>query len=585
MLIVAIVNNMYDNILRIKEIAETLSGTNAVQDQELSKISILFPLMEALGYDSIKEGDISINPKYTEDGSYKMDYGLRDTEDGVIKTFIKVVDFDFDLSLEQSAINKNLNKEHSNKYFIITDCYKFKICQSTQVSIDEITTFNMKDIDKDAIEILSLLRNPLINVKAENTEASIDNIEKDNYTEVHIPENITFEKPEEPYVYTPKQEEKKCPKKKPSIKIIIGSLLILLGIAVLSTSVVLAFKHISDPNNWYLMDTGYKDASLDYHTLTGTLKVSTYPSTLSVIKVEFSNSNIPEGSVITFTVTNTDANTSVSKSIVHTGIIADDIKISDTWKDCNIKVDATLIFDENQTNQAKNKFGASGEKIVAKNGYSKDHIVTQEVYYNYTAIKANIDADAAALKAQQLKENREYLSNFTIVETSTGDIWFYPSGYSTDDQDYNNPNITDNRKSYASIRYNKNTKQAQFYYIAGSNMGNKHVSFSSVAGAVILSDGVNSYTLNTNQGVINFFINEYGNVSGWCRYDLNSVSGLFGILRTVYSASQPTIEFKGITSEEYISNADKKAVVAVMNLWLKYFNTENIVFDTEWIPD
>lgn len=584
---------MYNELTKIKTSASVLLNSDGKGDDELRKISILFPLFEALGYDTINEGDIVINPKIGSDPPYTFDYGLRDVQDGSIKTYIRVVPFQSALNRELAAINKVSADNVADKYMIITDCYQFGIYQNNQVEWDDVLEFDIsKDLTSDEVNGIALLRNPVPAAAATTpVEDVADEVDMDDSFERGEAMEGSDEAlpPVEPYVYKPSMEASEKQEKKErehlvDVKKILAACIICFGLIVLVAGIVVGIMYVNNPENWTSIDAVVSKESLDYYTVSGTLSASAYDTKLSVIKVSFSNSNVPEGSIITFVVTNDAAKTSVTHQIAYSGVITEDISIPDGWTDCDITVTATLQFDSKQTASCKEMFGSNGENIIARDGYNKGDIASATLFYDSTAIKERIDKMNAEQAEKELAENREYLSNFNIVKTTNGDIWFYPAGYSSDDQDLNNPNITAEKQSYASICYNTKTNRAQFYYIAGANMGNKHVSFSSIAGAVILSDGINSYTLATNTGVVNFFINEYDSVSGWCRYDLDSVSNLFSILRTVYSASQPTIEFKGIIREDYISNADKKAVVSIMNLWLKYFNKETIVFNTEWIP-
>ena len=78
------------NIHNLSEIARTLMESDAKFDQDICKMTILFPLLETLGYDATVAGDIILNPAYANDGDYKMDYGLRGITDESIKTMIKM---------------------------------------------------------------------------------------------------------------------------------------------------------------------------------------------------------------------------------------------------------------------------------------------------------------------------------------------------------------------------------------------------------------------------------------------------------------------------------------------------------------
>ena len=82
-----------DDILNLSEIAKTLIESDAKNDLDICKMTILFPLIETFGYDAARTGDIFLNPAYTEDGEYKLDYGLRGETDESIKTVIKVIEY------------------------------------------------------------------------------------------------------------------------------------------------------------------------------------------------------------------------------------------------------------------------------------------------------------------------------------------------------------------------------------------------------------------------------------------------------------------------------------------------------------
>ena len=115
------------NIRNLSEVARTLMESDAKFDQDICKMTILFPLLETLGYDATVAGDFILNPAYVNDGEYKMDYGLRGVGEESIKTMIKMIDFDAEPGLEFANIRKCIMPGDGVEYILITDCFNYYV--------------------------------------------------------------------------------------------------------------------------------------------------------------------------------------------------------------------------------------------------------------------------------------------------------------------------------------------------------------------------------------------------------------------------------------------------------------------------
>ena len=81
-----------ENIKILSQIATEILNSGDIYDIDKNKSEILFPFFEdVLGYDTLAVGYIVIAPAYTNDSTYKLDYGLRSDHPGKYKTCFKVV--------------------------------------------------------------------------------------------------------------------------------------------------------------------------------------------------------------------------------------------------------------------------------------------------------------------------------------------------------------------------------------------------------------------------------------------------------------------------------------------------------------
>ena len=547
-------------IKNLSEIARTLMESEAKYDSDICKMTVLFPLLETLGYDATKAGDIILNPAYMQNGEYKLDYGLRGDSDDSVKTMIKMIELDAEPGLEFSNIRQCIMPGDTVEYIVITDCFNYYVYANVDGGITflDVVSFNICNVNATQIRSFNVLRNPTVSQKQDYAL----------HSEAEEPETTVPAK----YIKAPKPTKASVKKKlwNNTMTIITASLCII----IILSAVLFAFMEKTNLENWYKLNMAHDDVSLTYYTLKGNVSLSTYEDKLGYLKLSITQTNLPAGTNVSLKLENSAGLTLKTNALVDSsGCIIMDIPIATTWKNTDITVTASVVFDAHQTAEAKEKYGEYGQKIVSLTG-NKELIGSASTYYDYDRIDAFIkDRDQQAAEAE-LAAIRKYFSNYTVVQYANGDMAFYPKGYNTDDWDYVNKNITSTNKSYAKIYYNAATKTGTFYYIAGTFMK----SASWIVGEVILSDTVNTYKMTGN---VLFSINDYSSVTGWCRFDQAGVSSLIPILSQVYSSNSATIEFKDLHKVS-ISQADKDAVLSIIDLYTKYFSNGNISLNPEW---
>lgn len=183
----------------------------------------------------------------------------------------------------------------------------------------------------------------------------------------------------------------------------------------------------------------------------------------------------------------------------------------------------------------------------------------------YTTYPDDFQPQNTILKLNELEDS------YTIVKYSNGDMCFYPKGYNTDDWDTANDNINSTDKSYAKIYYSAATKTGTFYYITGTFMQ----SASWPAGEIILSDTINSYNMSIKNGRFKYSMNQFSSVTGWCQFNTEGIDNLIPILVQIYNSGSATVEFKDLHKIS-ISQQDKNAVLNIIDLYIKYFDNNNI---------
>lgn len=570
-----------NSILNLSEIAKTLIESDASSDQDICKMTILFPLIETFGYDAARTGDIFLNPAYTEDGNYKLDYGLRGETDESVKTVIKVIDYNAEPGLEFSKIRQSLTTIDHVEYIVITDCFNYYVYANADddSAFFDIVSFNIAEIDQDQIRLLGVLQNPAVEVRQ---QFAIDFEQDDNRQS-----NVTkYEKNPTALRTSDKSGTKEKSKRNISawiIPVVFASVCV----CMLITTILFALYQRSDSSNWYQIAFNHNSYSLDYYTLSGNIGISTYPDRLSVVKVSLTESNLPEGVNVTVTLANQHRpNDRQTHNIITnvSGGFAEDIEIPAGWKNCNITATARVDFDGNQTAIAKTQYGIGGNKIVEIGGKDKFLLGTSQIYYDHTGIEAYIKLKQEQEAAAQLQAIKDYFGGYTIEKYSNGDMCFYPKGYNTDDwpekSDATNLNITSSNKAYAKIYYHADTNTADFYFIIGTLMNSAH--FWSAGGSFVLSNTVQSYSLSTKNGNFYQHVNSMTSITGWCVFTQTGVGDLLSILETVYSSNQSTVEFKGLNQKIKISSADKNAVMSILDLYKRYFSSGSISLDPRW---
>lgn len=563
------------SIKNLSEIAKTLSDTNVRCDQDACKITILFPLIEFLGYDATKAGDILLNPAYTEDGSYKLDYGLRGEEDS-IKTVIKMIDYGAESGLEFSNIRKALSTINHVEYVVITDCFHYEIYANADdgSTFLDIISFELASITEEQSRTLQLLSNPTSFSKQDFALDEEGLMEDDDSKSLIAVEG-------DKKGQTKAKKKIKMPKMLPLI------FTVSLCACMIVLSVIFAFSYRRNPENWYKIVFKHDSHELHYHVLSGSVSASTYKDKPSVIHVTMSNTNVQPGINITFLLTNLAHNASHTVSILSdTNGVDSDISIPAEWMDCDIQITASVVFDSSQTAVAIDKYGIGGNRILQMGEGDKFEVGNTKIFYDHTGILQYIKQQEEIEAANKLQAAKDFFKNYTIVKYGDGSMCFYPKGYDTDDWpkqgDASNKNITSKNKAYARIKYNAATQDVDFYFIVGTLMQSAH--FWSAGGTIILSDGgVNEYTLSTKDGNFYQHVNFMSSITGWCIFTETGVGNLYSMLKTVYSSENAVVEFKGgLNQKMQISEADKKAVLSILDLYDKYFSSETISLDPRW---
>ena len=560
-------------IKNLSEAAKILMESDARFDQDIGKMTVLFPLLETLGYDATKTGDILLNPAYNNDGTYKMDYGLRGEGEDVVKTMIKMIEFDAEPGLEFSNIRQCIIPGSLVEYIITTDCFNYYIYANAEEGLTfiDVVSFNICNVNASQIRSFSILKNPSVNSKQ---NYALDN-DEDMETE---DENTSVENK-----YLKPSSIKTSKSTKPTettvtsylMPIISGSICVIL----LITAALFGFAERENVSNWHNVTFSHDNVMLNYHSLKGNVNITTYENRLNVVKVSITGTNLPANTNVTLVLKNDVNEKSHTVNVLtdSTGSIVQDISLPPSWTaNANISLKASLVFDNYQTVDATNKYGQYGQYIVTLTG-EKNVIGTSSTYYDHDAIQSLIAQQEAEKQAAELKAIREYFSNYTIVKYSNGDMCFYPKGYNTDDWDTANDNINSTDKSYAKIYYSAATQTGKFYYITGTFMS----SASWPAGVFTLSDTVNSYDFSIKNGRFKYHMNKYSSVTGWCQFDQEGISNLIPILTQIYSSDAATIEFKNLHKVS-ISSKDKNAVLSMIDLYTKYFANGSISMNPEW---
>ena len=565
-----------DAIKTISEVARTLLESDAKYDQDICKMTILFPLLETLGYDATKAGDIILNPAYINSGEYKIDYGLRGTEEDSIKTMVKMIELDAEPGLEFSNIRKCIMPTDHVEYIIITDCFNYFVYANADGGITflDVVSFNITNINAAQQRSFNVLANP-------NTAGRQDYaIHDDEPVEESAPPKSI-----DKYIKTntnpaPKTSKHSKQHDKAGNNIGLYALVGAMCVVIILSGWLFGVVSKNNINNWHKVIFSFDETSLNYYTLKGNVNASAYTDRLDVLRVQITQTNLPPNTNVTLNLKN-EAGLALKINVITNadGCIDYDVPIPTNWKNTNISVTANVFFDTYQTNEAKEKFGDVGQYLIGLTD-NKNVIGSDSTYYDYDGIAALIKEREEQAAAEELRKLKEYFSQFKVVQYSNGDICFYPKGYDNNDWDSANDNITSTNKSYAKIYYNATTKTGTFYYVVGTFMK----SASWPAGTFILSDTVNTYEFSTKTGRFKYHINKYDSITGWCLFDQTGINSLVAILQQVYSSNAATIEFKDLHKVS-ISPADKTAVLSMIDLYTKYFSNGSINLNPEWFTN
>jgi hypothetical protein len=554
-----------EKLRQLSEVAKAIMESDAKYEQDFCKMNVLFPLLETLGYDATKAGDIILNPAYINNGQYKIDYGLRGENEETVKTMIKMIEFNAEPGLEFSNIRQCIMPGDRVEYIMITDCFNYYVYANAEegMTFIDVVSFNLAEVKPSDKRSLELLKNPSCIYRQ---DYALNNEEE--------PEEIETEtKPVKNYIPPVKTVKKVA--NDVVFPIIIGSIC---AIIILS-AVIFGFMERNNIENWYNVHFNHDEVGLNYYSLKGNVEIETYQNKLNTVKVSITNTNLPANANVTLILKSSNNEQSMNKDVRtgSDGCIVTDVTIPETWKNSTITVTASLLFNAYQTAEVTEKYGQYGQMIVSLEG-DKLSIGNNSVYYDHDAIDAYIKNEQAMKDAAELEAIRNYFSQYTIVKYSNGDLCFYPKGYNTDDWETANDNITSTNKSYAKIYWSAATQTGTFYYVVGTFMN----SASWPAGVFMLSDTVNSYNLSIKNGHFKYHMNKYSSVTGWCQFDPTGVNSLIPILSQIYSSGSATIEFKDITKIA-ISQDDKNAVLGIIDLYTKYFSTGQVLIKDEWL--
>lgn len=563
----------YSNLI---EIAKTIEESDGKYDRDICKMAILFPLLESLGYDATKPGDIVLNPLYADSGEYKVDYGLRGSEEDSLKTVIKVIEYNAEPGLEFENLRKCIIANREIEYLIITDCFNYYIyaLDLSGITFTDVVSFSICDPKKDHLKTLNLLNNPAVKHR-QDYAINEDDVEDNNPSEEIVPSrSASNEKTSN--LQNSKKRKTNSSIVKTIMPIIVGSICIV----ILITAFFAGLMERNNIDRWNKSVFQYDYHKFQYYSIEGNVNVSTYIDKTYLIHVSISDVIYPPNTNITLLIYPEGSDQVLRRNVLtnDSGVVSCDVELPVSWKNVNICVEASMLFDTNQTLSAMEKYGDFGEKIVSISN-TRSFIGLGSVYYDHDTIEKYIEDKRTQEEAERLAAIKAFFEKYTVVKYSNGDMCFYPKGYDTDDWGSANNNITSTNKSYAKIYYDAKTGKGKLYYVIGTYMKSP----SWPAGVFTLSDSVNTYTLSVNDGLWHYHFNRFESITGWSQYDETGVANLVSILSNIYNSERSTIEFKDLNERIYISDQDKLAVLGIIDLYKEYFANGVVYINPDWI--
>lgn len=558
-----------DSIL--KEISQMASELKASGDMDLDtcKIGVLFPLIEYLGYDTTTVGDVQTAPIYTPDGSYKVDYGLRDESPDTFKTVVKVIPEGVTVTDDElSKLRSCLLQVPSIKYVIITDCFNYSVYyyDGNSNTLGDIASFNICDEDSIPEDVLEILQNPASETEKQEF-AEYEDEEYEGPKNLQIFEDLDDDD-EEPEPPPPP------PKKGVKWWMVIAAQLVIVGIIAL---LVFMFRN---PDNQVMHFFGFGNQNeLDYYDIAASMETNLNKATQE-LEIQFYSKDIPEGGVIRFDIVNGEDSAVLYGAVASNGRLNGKYTIPSYWKNPKITVTAYLKFDEidhQQPQAVRSKFGELGEKIVGKDGAPSRFALTfSTIDYDSQAVQDYLlwlkEQEEANLRAERIND----FSSFEVRYDSLGNIKVLPSGY-----DMNQNNITGNVHIYPQIFYDAGSNFAHVYLVCGQISSVTWSMFRSVS---FYADGTAwSYDIGNNdkrQQVTGQYITE------WVYFDNYNIASLPSEAALLGTADVAQVSFNGAKAATFtLSDEEKGNIAAALALFNKYFSDKNNPPSTSWFEN
>lgn len=565
---------MKNTFLELSETADSIIQNKEYEDLDLCKMAVLFPFIEALGYDTTTVGDVKIAPIYTPDASYKMDYGLRGLGVDDIKVLVKIINYEADPSEEFKNIRACVLQKDEVEYVIISDCINYYIYAYDTVNNDliEIEKFNICNFESIDFCTLEKMKKPIVEYSKQEFAFSEDDEEVNNDEEEYEGPSTQLRistLDDEDDTVEINETKKHNPKNKKIMNIVIISSLI-------AVIVILCFALFGKGDSGFIniFNAGNQNL-LSSYDIAAEMKLTADGNT-GKLDIDFSSRDIPTGGIVKFVLTNGQNSSVLYKSVDNSGKIKTKVTIPDDWGHPEINVVAYLRFDEKQNVQPKvvtEKFGVNGEKIIQKEGAPDKFALTfAKVSWDSEAVKAYLEWMNEQKLIEERETRRKDFSQADVRYDSKGNIKVIPKGF-----DMNQNNITESRNIYPQIFYDASEDAAYFYLICGY-VGQKWSMFRNVS---FYADGYEwNYEISSNEK--KQLVNG-GYVTEWVYFHNFNIPTLINDADLLAKSKSSTIRFSGYAIKEHaLSNSEKDMIASMLNLWDKYFNNLSVRPTTEW---
>lgn len=542
-----------ENIKILSQIATEILNSGDIYDIDKNKSEILFPFFEdVLGYDTLSVGDIVIAPAYTNDSTYKLDYGLRSDHPGKYKTCFKVVNRGENFDDHIANIKKCLTMAET-EYVVITDCFDFKFLAYDDINetLIDIGNYSLIDVESSDQSMLSLIECPK------------EKIPKQEYAVRDDEPEMGIEEVEEPPIIPKKKVETVKKKKKSNNKLLVFGGLILLLLIILGIVGFSTRGPDGTPFSEFPLigqQSGIKKGQLD-----GTLEMSV--SEDSVVSMSLYSRNIPAGGVIKFELTSGLNQDAVYGSIGADGKAYATFTIPAYWAEPQINVVAYLRFDESnyaQPSVVKSEFGEIGEKIIGKDGAPDKFAITYGVLsYNSQAVQDNLAQELLEKEKREREERLKVFGSLNIRVDSIGNWKILPADY-----DMNEPNITKSINVYPQIFYSAKDNLPYYYLVVGDMKGNP-IMFTDV---IFYADGY-QWSYEVANDIKEVSVNN-GVWKEWAYLDNFDFPDLIDKAKMLGSSEVSKITFKGNQIIEHkLSSDEKNQILLMISAFDTYFNT------------